>query len=176
MGWNVAVDTGDIYFIFSFVLFNRIDLISIFKTTSYHNSPAKILSSILTGAAIALAINGIIFKFQSWHGTIVTVGGGVLILSMILGIALLKYRKTNSDFYRQIIIRVAVIWSLVVVLMFIPTVKFHEILYRNHSDYINALKESELHPNNKVLREKSDEEFNKMKHRKKYKKMSHNRR
>lgn len=132
-------------------------------------SSSRILGSILTGVALAITIIGIMFRFQSWPGTAVMIGGGLVALSVIIIIAFRKYRKTRVDFYCQVLLRTGIIGSIALILMLMPRSKFHGILYRNHTEYIEALKQSDLHPEDKALREKKREAFGRMKNRKKYK-------
>ena len=153
-----------IYFsLFSFVIFNKIRLTEIFTRNAYEKvSTNKIFGAIATGFGLAIANVGIIFTFQSWPGSVVILGFGILVLAIISCISILKYQKTKNPFYKRILFRIALIGGIGSILLLTPIITFNTIIYREHPEYINALKEYKLHPEKKDLKDKLDFERQKM--------------
>lgn len=152
-----------IYFYLSFALFNDIRLRKIFKKESYKGiSTLRIVGAIGAGLALSITIVGLMFKFQSWPGASFNLGIGLVGLLIVTIIGLIKYSKNKSDYYTRIFKRTAVFGGLGLILMLIPKASWIELKYRNHPDYVKALKNAMDNPDNKELWDKVEEERKRM--------------
>lgn len=122
----------------------------------------RIVGAILTGLALSMTIIGLLFKFQSWPGATMNLAIGLLGLVIALIVGTIKYSKTKSDYYTKIFKRIAVYGGLGVILLLLPKETWLELKYRNHPNYVNAIKNAKADPDNQELWDKVDEERQKM--------------
>ena len=152
-----------LYMYLSFALFNGIRLRHIFKKDSYKGiSTMRIVGAILTGLALSMTIIGLLFKFQSWPGATVNLAIGLLGLAIALIVVTIKYSKTKSDYYTKIFKRIAVFGGLGLILIILPKETWLELKYRDHPDYVEAVKKAMSDPDNQELWDKVDEERQRM--------------
>jgi hypothetical protein len=152
-----------LYMYLSFALFNDIRLRNIFKKDSYTGvSTKRIVGAVGTGFALSALTVGLVFKFQSWPGADFHLGAGLLGLLIVTVIGLIKYSKNKSDFYPRIFKRVAIFGGLGLILMLTPKTSWVELKYRNHPEYVGALKKAMADPDNKVLWDNVETERKKM--------------
>lgn len=148
-----------LYMFCSFLLFNGIRLRGVFKSESYKGvKDIRLMGAILTGLALAVTVVGILFKFMGWPGATVNLMFGIfglIISSVIIGI---KYLRTRSTFYTDIFKRIALYGGIGFVLYWLPKDAFLEAKYRNYPSYIDAVKKSNADPTNQELRERVNEE------------------
>jgi len=141
-----------IYFYLGFALFNDIRLRKIFKKDSYKEiSSLRILGAVGAGLALSMTTIGLMFKFQSWPGADFNLGAGLLGLLIVTIIGLTKYSKNKSDYYPRIFKRAAIFGGLGLLLFLTPKTSWVELKYRNHPEYVDALKKAMANPNNKEL-------------------------
>ena len=105
------------YFLFSFSYFNNIKLKNIFNKEYYKNiPPAKIIGTIGFGIGLSTLLTGILYKVMQWPGgngmNIIT---GLIIVSIIFIVSIIKFLKTKSNFYYPIFIRF-IIWTTISIL------------------------------------------------------------
>ncbi len=152
-----------LYMYFGFALFNDIRLRDIFKKDSYKGiSSKRIFGAIGTGFALSAMTAGLMFKFQSWPGADFYLKAGLFGLLIVTVIGLVKYYKNKSDFYTRIFKRVAIFGGLGLVLTLTPKTVFVELKYRNHPEYVDALKKAMTDPGNKELWDNVETERQKM--------------
>lgn len=152
-----------IYFYFSFALFNDIRFRKIFKKDSYENiSRWRIIGAIGTGFALSATTAGLMFKFQSWPGADFNLGAGLVGLLIVTIIGLIKYSRNKSNYYTRIFKRAAIFGGLGLILMLTPKTSWIELKYRNHPEYIDALKKAMADPDNKELWDNVETERQKM--------------
>ncbi len=141
-----------LYMYLSFALFNEIRLRNIFKKDSYKGiSTMRIVGSVGTGLALSVMTAGLMFKFQSWPGADFNLGAGLFGLLLVTVIGLIKYSKTKSDFYTRIFKRAAIFSGLGLILLLTPKTSWVELKYRNHPEYVDALKKAMADPDNNEL-------------------------
>ncbi len=141
-----------IYFYFGFALFNDIRFRLIFKKDSYKGlSPLKIIGALAAGFVLSTTIQGIMFKFQSWPGADFILGAGLVGLSIVTIIGIIKFLKNKSDFYMGILKRTIIVGGLGLILMVMPKTVWIEFKHRNHPEYVKALKDAIADPENKKL-------------------------
>ncbi len=140
------------YMYLSFALFNDIRFRNILKKGSYKGKSTKrIVGAVGTGLALSLTTTGLLFKFQSWPGASFNLGTGLVGLLTVAIISTIKYFKNKSEFYTRIFKRIAIFGGLGLILMIIPKTTWIEIKYRNHTEYIDAVKKAMADPDNKEL-------------------------
>jgi len=97
------------YFYLGFAILNNISIGKIFENDSYKNiNKFRILGSVGTGFALATTLIGILFKIQSWPRASINLCFGLVCLSIVAVIGLIKFKKNQADYYKFIFIRVAV--------------------------------------------------------------------
>lgn len=152
-----------LYMYLSFALFNAIRLRNIFKKDSYKGiSTLRIVGSVGTGFALSATTIGILFKFQSWPGASFNLIAGLFGLLIVTIIGLIKNLKNKSNYYSGIFKRVVIIGGLGLILILIPKTSWVELKYRNHPEYVNALKKAMANPDNEELWDNVEAERQKM--------------
>ena len=152
-----------IYFYLGFALFNDIRLRKIFKKDSYKEiSSSRILGAVGAGITLSMTTIGLMFKFQSWPGADLNLGVGLFGLLIVTIIGLTKYFKNKSDYYTRIFKRAAIFGGLGLIIMLTPETTLVEFKYRNHPEYVNALKKAMADPDNSELWDNVETERQKM--------------
>lgn len=130
-----------LYGAFGFAIFTDIPIQNIFKKTAYSGvSTAKILISILVGLIIAFYVY---FKWQvnGFAGPF-----SLLILHIATIVAMVAVFTKAKIMAKRALYRLGVATLLFVVVKVLPTYYFLEIKYRNHPQYIEAVKKLETNP------------------------------
>ena len=151
------------YMYFGFALFNNIRLRSIFKKASYTGiSRRRIIGGIGAGAALSLSAIGMMFKFQSFPGTLIQLGIGLLALIIVAIISLVKNRKSTDAYYPNILKRVISFAIVCTFLIVVPHKMWLTMKYPGYPEFVNAILEAEEDPDNQALWDKVAEEEDKM--------------
>lgn len=159
----VAGILSSLYFYFSFAMFNNVRLKDIFKKSSYKGVKSmRIIGAIAVGMQLSIVILAALFKLMMWPGTIAMAIMGGLGLGIILIISLLKYAKSKSGFYTNILKRVVPYLAVVIGIFFTPQYAILEYKYKDSPAYINAVKVVDKDPENKELQRKVVEERKKL--------------
>ncbi len=159
----VAGILSSIYFYFSFAMFNGIRLRDIFKKSSYKNINAmRVIGAVASGFNLSVLVLAILFKIVMWPGSSVMIITGAVGLTIILLVAIIKYTKSKSNYYANILKRVVPYLAIAIVLFLLPRYAILQYKYRGHDDYIEAIKAADKDPNNKALEQKIKEEKDKM--------------
>jgi hypothetical protein len=154
-----------VYMYLSFALFNGIRLRNILKRESYRTiSSWRIFGSVGAGFSLSTSIMGILFRFMSWPGAAIMLMMGLATTAVVFVVVLIKYLESNADFYRGIGARLLIYGLLALALFTFPRDKWVAIKFRNHPEYVNAVKAAYADPDNLVLRAKEKEETDKMFH------------
>ena len=105
------------YFLFSFTYFNKIKLKNIFNKEDYKNiPPAKIIGTIGFGIGLSTLLTGLLYKIMDWPGgNDMSIIIGLIIVSIIFIVSIIKFLKTKSKFYFPIFIRFT-IWTIISIL------------------------------------------------------------
>ena len=148
------------YYFLGFALFNQIPLRAIFKKDSYKGkSTYRIIGAVGAGIGISMICNGILFKLQDWPFALSSLGWGLVLTSIILVIAIVKFFKTRSNYYILIFKRIAVIGILGLILYFTPAMSIVKFQFRNHPDYIKVYEQYANNPKDEMLRQKLGIEY-----------------
>src|SRR5690606_34042119 len=102
------------------------------------------------------------FKLQFWPGASLLLIIGLSALLIVTIISLIKYKVNKSHLYKNIRIRAAITGICGIILFMSPSNILIEIKYRNHPEYIEAIKKLNQDPDNIELRKKVEEEYKKM--------------
>ncbi|WP_103071439.1 hypothetical protein [Aquimarina sediminis] len=153
-----------IYFYFGFALFNRVQFLDIFKKSSFTGiSTVSILGAIGAGVALSIVLVGILFKIFRWPFASQNLLIGGIMISVISIFSFVRFLKNGKRVYKEILVRSLLFGSICGVLLFQPNYLFIELKYSDYPDYIEALKKSEADPDNVILQNKEQEEYDKMK-------------
>ncbi len=111
----------------------------------------RILGAVGARLALSMTTIGLMFKFQSWPGADFNLGAGLVGLLIVTIIGVIKYSKNKSKYYIRIFLRAAIFGGLGLILMLTPKTSWVELKYRNHPEYVDALKKAMADPDNKEL-------------------------
>ncbi len=152
------------YLYFSFALFNGVKYRQLMKKIAYKGiGIMRVLSAVTTSSAISMIILGVLFNYQIWSGGNELAFLGIVILSLILVISVIKYFTSKAAFYIVTIKRAVIYLCFAVLTLTLPKFTLLEFKYRNHPDYIEAFKNViNDGTDNKELREKLKEERRKI--------------
>lgn len=152
-----------LYFFAGFALFNNLQLSSIFKKESYKGIPAlRIILGIFTGAFLNIAATAMLFKFQVWPGVSTFFIVAIVGLFVILLIALFNLNKKDHTFYQGILVRVVPYFVVCIFLFSIPNKSWLNWKYPDHPEYVQAILDARADPDNPELRERVNEEREKI--------------
>ena len=160
------------YNFFAFAFFNKIRLKNIFSGKSYQGiSVWRIIGSIGLGWGLAALCMGILFKLMQWPGGMIMLLTGLITILIVVIIALVKFFLSKGDFYKTILLRIAIIGGFGLFFFFTTDLglAIAKIQYRNHPDYIKAYERYLEKPSEEIFIElkiekaratsKSQEEF-----------------
>ncbi|WP_378172989.1 hypothetical protein [Aquimarina sp. SS2-1] len=152
-----------LYFYFGFAIFNKLSLRRIFKKESYQGISAwRIVGAICTGISISIVLLGVLFKIFRWPFANQLLIIGVSFLNVIFLAGLYKILKEKRPFYQRLMVRVVFYGISGYIFWFIPTYTFLELKYKNHPDYIEAVKRLDKDPENPELIKEELRAFDKM--------------
>ena len=152
-----------LYFLFSFIILNGISLRKIFKKESYKEiKTIRIIGTIVIGVFLFNAVIGTLFKIVSWPGFEIMILVGGLGLLIIGPVVFIKQLNSKSVLNTIILTRICILAVVVAILYALPNYSIKTIKYRNYPAYVKTLKALEKDPGNKVLREKANEEYHKI--------------
>ncbi|MDA3909924.1 MAG: hypothetical protein PF448_01030 [Bacteroidales bacterium] len=155
---------SSIYFYLSFALFNGIRLRKVLKKGSYKGIGAlRIIGAIGAGSALSITLVGMAFKIELLPGGNFEIMIGLILLSIIGIIAVIKLIQTKSSFYKNIMLRIVIFGILGLLLFLTPSNQLIDIKFRNHPSYAEALKKAIADPQNTALWDIVKEEEQKMK-------------
>jgi hypothetical protein len=148
------------YLFFGFAFFNKIKMRKIFCKESYRDiSGLHILGSIGVGWGLATVCIGILFKLMFFPGGFIVLSVGLIQILIITIIALVKYFRSKSDFYKTILLRIVIIGTIGHLLCFTSDLTIVKIHFRNHPDYIKAYERYMENPQNEKARKQLDMEY-----------------
>ena len=150
-----------IYYPMGFAFFNGIRLRHVFKKTSYKGlNTWRIIGAIGAGMALSNLLIGILFKIMHYPVASLMLYSGIFTTVIILGISSVKYLKTKNEFYKRILIRIAIIGGVALLLAIIPSMTITKLQYRNYPDYIEARQYWINHPNDEDAYNRQMIEYN----------------
>ncbi|MPQ48895.1 hypothetical protein GCQ56_18000 [Marinifilum sp. N1E240] len=148
-----------LYMYLSFALFNDIPIKGIFKKDSYTKiSKLRVFGTIVTGLVLSVSIIGILFKSQLYPYSSILLAEGVIGLFIAAIVAFVQLKRSKDKFYFNILKRIVIIGILSIIFYLIPREKILEISYRNHPEYVEAIKKAWTNPDNMALWDKVYEE------------------
>ena len=150
------------YMYFSFALFNNIPFKKLFKKESYTADISEVLDyriliAVFSGVSLSIMLAGLLYYFMFWPNSFFMISVGITLLFIIMIISLIRFFKTKSTFYTRIFIRMAVIGGIALFFRLMPNTTWLEIQYREHPEYIKAMKNLWKDPNNIELQKEVDE-------------------
>ena len=149
-----------LYFYFGFAFFNNIPLSKIFKRDSYKAiSSYRIAGSIAAGSVLSTVTIGLVFKLMSWPGANIIIYIGLGSLLIVAAVAIFYFSKTKNSFYKPLLGRFAIYGIIAFVFLIASKKVLFDYRFRNHPEYLQALKNSIADPTNKNLQEIMDNEY-----------------
>ena len=136
-----------LYFYLGFAIFNDLRFREIFKKISYSKIKAlHILGAVGVGISLSICIIGILFRIMLWPGSAVQLLFGIISLSAIIILCLIRL-KSKVKFYKRILLRVVPILALGLLLYMLPIRQLVYIMHGNN-EYSKALINSIEYPDN----------------------------
>ena len=130
-----------LYFFLGFALFNDIPLKRIFKRESYQAiSPARLIGTIGLGFSFSEITFGMLFKIQHYPGSATQLVGGLFFTIIILIVALIRFGKNKSDFYKNIFTRILIVGGFGLITLLTPTDWLMRVTHRDNPEYLEQMK------------------------------------
>ena len=99
-----------LYYPLGFAFFNRIPIKHIFKKDSYRDiSALRIIGSIGAGLGLSATCAGVLFKLLHYPGAELILLVGIVVNSITLLLAMIRYSKSKDTFYTKIFKRIIVV-------------------------------------------------------------------
>jgi hypothetical protein len=151
------------YFALGFAIFNRIELKQIFNKSAYQGlNVFKLLVGFLSGYGVSMWLMSLLFLVAEWPGarTIFYSAIGIVVVAFIFGI--IAHKSFYSTFQSLFLPRLVVLLILTGVAVNLTPLNRLQRAYKDHPDYIEAVKASRQDPNNQELKERVEWERRKM--------------
>ena len=147
---------AQLYFMFSFALFNNIGFRKLFKSESYKDIEVKkiVLPALIGAFGFSTTIIGILFKLMFWPGSSFTLGLGLFFMSISFVIISIIFYKDKA-YYKNILIRFLIIGTIGATLFFASTENIVYSFY-GKNEYSEALKNVITNPQNEEYRNTLD--------------------
>ena len=144
---------------FGFAFFNQVLLKDIFKKATYKDISAKrIIGGIFAGLALSLAVIAVLFKVESWPGSIFQMWLGIFALSITTLIAAIKRITVKDNYYSKILKRTLSFGAICIILVAMPAKPWLEWKYPDNPDYVKAVLDARADPENQELWDKVNKE------------------
>ncbi|MFN6944279.1 MAG: hypothetical protein ACK4ND_04990 [Cytophagaceae bacterium] len=154
------------YMALSFALLNGIRLRKMFDSDSYKSiSTPRIIGAVLTGFALSITAVGIMFKLLSWPGASANLSVGIAGLFIALVVGLVRFLNKRSPFYINLFKRIAVFGGLGLLLLLSPEYAWLKMKYREHPEYVEAIRQANADPTNALLQQRLKDEREKLENR-----------
>ncbi len=151
------------YAFYGYTVFHKLKFKDLFSNEAKEQFTAtEVFISKGSGMVMSIALVSILFKFQQWPG-----GKIMMVVGMVGCIALAVYSfirksKEEGSLYRNLMIRGVVLGAFCLILFSIPHSIWLNWRHPDNPDYIEAELEYMADPENEELREKRNEELDKM--------------
>lgn len=150
------------YFFLTMPLLHGVPFKSLFQIKRYASSSKKrIVGSILVGVSIAFTLVSVLFYLQFWPVLQVLSLLGLIGLSIAALVPAARYKK-RDDFYRRLFMRLLPIAFVGAVTFFVPRYIWFAHVYQDHPEYVKAVRELEMKPDDKQLQKRVEKEREKM--------------
>lgn len=151
------------YMFLGFAFFSTSESSKLSESDSHkRTSTIRVIGSIGTGLALSFATQGILFKIQSYPGTLPLLSIGFLGLTVVAVISLIKIRKDTDNYYSTILKRVVIFGILCAFLIFVPQNTWLNWKYPNSPEFVQAVLNAQANPSNEELWDKVEKERIKM--------------
>ncbi|MFW5762140.1 MAG: hypothetical protein ACOCXH_14290 [Cyclobacteriaceae bacterium] len=149
------------YLWFSFFLFNKTGLLSLFNSKFRQSVPAiRIIFSVTMGFVYSFSFVALLFAVSFYPGM-----NNFIIISIIINILALfstliigYYRREHQKYLLQFTIRSFILASLFAVYLHIPVNQKLQLLFNDHPSFIEAYNEYLSDPDNPEIQERLREE------------------
>lgn len=148
-----------LYYPLGFFIFSGIRLRRLFKRDSYKETTVlRILWSLGVGQVLAALCLGLLFRMNDYPGSGPMLTIGLLTSAIVLPLAVFRYSKTKSAFFKRVIIRMTIWGVLGLIFLPISSLSIQKLQYRNHPQYIEMLNELDENPEDESLRKRAEQE------------------
>ena len=131
-----------LYYPLGFIFFNNIPLRNVFKKEAYKGiSTLKIVGTIGLGMGLSLLCIGILFKLNTYPFSSQNLGLGLFTTLIALLVVIYRLLKTKRSFYRELLIRIAIIGGIGLALLFVTDLSIAKIQFRNNPEALERYKE-----------------------------------
>lgn len=152
-----------LYYLFSFLFFNRIPLRNIFKTAAYNAVSAwTIVTTAVGGLGLSIVCIGSLFKLLILMGANQMLAIGLGITAVILAISVMRFLRKSDPTSKFILWRTGIAAIVALTLLLTPNLSIIRLQYRNHPAYIDAYSRYLEEPTNEALIIKKDLEYHRI--------------
>jgi hypothetical protein len=110
-----------LYFYFGFALLNRIPFRRVLRKESYRSlSGMRIVGAIAAGIALSQVVVGILFKLLRWPGAYEMLLIGLMSLTLVFAVAVIRYTQSKAAFYPSVLFRMTLFGSIGLLLILQP--------------------------------------------------------
>lgn len=143
------------YLLFSFAIFNSVEIRNIFKKSSYENTtPKRIIFSVCSGFVLSAGIYGSMFAIQFYPGALTQLSSCIAIGIILVAISFLMKTESNSVYLKTIRKRLFLVLAFAIIFYVIPTRNLAHAVYWHNTEYADALVDTIEDPENIELRRK----------------------
>lgn len=152
-----------LYYLFSFLFFNRIPLRNIFKRDAYNGVSAwTIVTTAVCGLGLSIICIGSLFKLLTFMGANQMLAIGLGITAVILAISVIRFLRKRDPTEKVMLWRTGIALIVALTLLLTPNVSIIRLQYRNHPAYIEAYSRYLQEPTNEALIRKKDLEYHRI--------------
>ena len=156
-------------FYYGFTLFVILDIPfrNILLKSSYAGiSPILILSSIIIGWDYSVLILGVLFKYLIIPGNTNLLVPGLFLISIMTAFGFFFIRKKYAEVFDNFMKRTLIISGIALAFHVLPAEKIIDLKWSQYPEYRRLLKEQYHSPNDTLIQQKVQEEFQKMQQKK----------
>lgn len=104
----------------------------------------RIVGAVATGILLSIAVYGIMFKAMRWPGSSVMLITSIIPLLLVIITAGIKFGLSKDNFYKGIVARCGIIFTLVLIMFYAGTQIFRDFKYRNYPELYDFNEEGEV--------------------------------
>lgn len=152
-----------LYYLFSFLFFNRIPLRNIFKSDAYNAISAwTIVTTAVCGLGLSIICIGSLFKLLTFTGANQMLAIGLGITAAIFAISAIRFRRKSDPTSKFILWRTGIAVTVALTLLLTPNLSIIRLQYRNHPAYIEAYSRYLEEPTNEAVIRKKELEYHRI--------------
>jgi len=149
------------YYLFGFLLFNKIELKNVFRKMAYKGLTLKcILGSVILGITISGILTGMLTKLRMLSDGNAQFVGSLVLMASVMLTATYYYLQRRYDFLQRAWKRAFVYGGIGILTYLTPFSTLIDVYYHSYPEYAELKKEVMKYPSNRALRDKLEAKAN----------------